>query len=293
DALLEELSPGQWSRLRRVSHDDLLSVEAPGKRADAPTVVAEHELFATSENAISVTEAPTPGPASAPQPGGVIPWASFSNLSVNAAGAVRTEEGWEMWTHAITGNPNIVGNKGFHGGGAGNKSMFGTDFVTGMALADLTSLSFDYALRTAGNDHILGRPYVNLLIDMNGDGSLLKIGVFDVASNALLNLLTDAVTSGPKDHEYTRTWVGGGKIKIVNELAGVTPAIDLAAGWLNKVFEIADIVAQYPNAKLARAFPADNGLPADLTMPPLWLVVGDSNYARYSRVIIREVRVNG
>ena len=71
------------------------------------------------------------------------------------------------------------------------------------------------------------------------------------------------------------------------------PSIDLGAGWLNKVFLIPDILAQYPDAKLTRAFPADNGLPADLTMPPLWLVVGDSNYTRYSRVIVREVRVNG
>ena len=293
DAALEELAPGQWSRLRRVSHDDLLVVESPAVRAGCPTVVAEHELLAASEAVINLAESTATSTGVAPmQPGGVIPWASFSNLSVNAAGAHHVE-GWEMWTHAIVGNPNVAGNKGFHGTGAGNKAMLGTDFVDGMPLGDFTALSFRYALRTAGNDHILGRPYVNLLIDVNGDGSLYKIGVLDAATNPQLNLLTDVADAGATDHEYTRSWIGGGKIKIVNELAGVTPSIDLGAGWLNKVFLIPDILAQYPDAKLTRAFPADNGLPADLTMPPLWLVVGDSNYTRYSRVIVREVRVNG
>jgi hypothetical protein len=117
-----------------------------------------------------------------------------------------------------------------------------------------------------GNTHILNRPYVNILIDVNGDGTT--------------------------DHEYQLSWIGAGKLKIVNELPGVTPAVDLGAGWHNKVFQVSDILAVYPDAKLARAFPADNGLPADLTMPPLWLVLGDSTYTRYSRVLLREVRLN-
>jgi hypothetical protein len=295
DAALEALAPGQWSRLWRVSHDDLLAVQSPGTRTGCPTVIAEHELLAVDSSAIAITATTdsTTGSSLVAQPGGVIPWAAWTNLSVNAAGATRSEEGWELWTHAITGNPNAAGNKGFHGSGAGNKAMLGTDFVDGMPLGDLSSLSIRYAVRTAGNDHILGRPYVNLLIDVNGDGSLYKIGVLDAATNPLLNLLGDVADAGPTDHEYTRSWVGGGKLKIVAELAGVTPAVDEGPGWLNKVFLIPDVLAQYPDAKLVRAFPADNGLPADLTMPPLWLVIGDSNYTRYSRVILREVRVNG
>jgi len=292
DAALEELAPGQWSRLHRVSHDDLLAVQAPGVRAGCLTVVAEHELH-TTEGVLTLGESTAAqGTAGPIQPGGVIPWPSFTNLSVNASGATRTEAGFEMWCHAITGNPNVAGNKGFHGGGAGNMAILGTDFVEGMGLGDFTSLAVSYALRSAGNDDILGRPYVNLLIDVNGDGSLLKIGVLDASSNLPLNLLTDVPSGGATDHEYTRSWIGGGKIKVVDELVGVTPSIDLGAGWLNKVFLISDILAEYPDAKLVSAFPADNGLPADLTMPPLWLVLGDSTYTRYSRVVIRQVSVN-
>jgi len=293
DAALSELAPGQWSSPVRVSHDDLLAVQSPSLRAGCPTVVAEHELVPVSDMISLSSTAVSPSTGGAIQPGGVIPWASFTNLSVNAAGAVRTEEGWEMWTHAITGNPNAAGNKGFHGGGAGNKSMLGTDFIDDMALGDLTSFSVRYGLRTAGNDHALNRPYVNVLIDVNGDGSLYKIGVFDAHSNPSLNLLTEISEAGATEHEYLRSWIGAGKIKIVNELAGVVPVVNLGPGWLNKVFTISDILAVYPDAKLVRAFPADGGLPADLTLPALWLVVGDSTYTRYSRIIVREVRVNG
>jgi hypothetical protein len=294
DASLEQLLPGQWSTPRRVSHDDLLAVLSPPVRAGCPTVIAEHELLPVTE-AQHLANAAATAPPPPTQPMGAIPWATFSDYSVNAAGADRSDAGYLMWTHAISGNPNVIGNKGFHGIGTGNKAMLGTDApaLLGLPLAQLTALSARYALRTAGNTHILNRPYINILIDVNGDGTLYKIGVLDRDPNPALNLLVDVAQADPTDHEYQLSWIGAGKLKIVNELPGVTPAVDLGAGWHNKVFQISDILAVYPDAKLARAFPTDNGLPADLTMPPLWLVLGDSTYTRYSRVLLREVRLNG
>jgi hypothetical protein len=293
DASLEQLLPGQWSTPRRVSHDDLLAVLSPPVRAGCPTVIAEHELLPVTEaQHLATAAAPTTPPLT--QPAGAIPWLTFSDYSVNAAGAERSDAGYLMWTHAISGNPNVIGNKGFHGIGTGNKAMLGTDApaLLGLHLAQLTALSARYALRTAGNAHILNRPYINILIDVNGDGTLYKIGVLDRDPNPALNLLVDVAQADPTDHEYQLSWIGAGKLKIVNELPGVTPAVDLGAGWHNKIFQVSDILAVYPDAKLARAFPADNGLPADLTMPPLWLVLGDSTYTRYSRVLLREVRLN-
>jgi hypothetical protein len=287
DAAFQKLAPGQWSAPVRVSHDDLLAVQSPPVRVGCPAVVADHELLPIDQHALAPAAAPSP--LSPPIQPGAIPMAAWTNLSVNAAGATRSEDGWDLWTHAITGNSNVAGNKGFHGAGAGNKAMLGTHAADGLPLGQLTALTIRYGLRTAGNNHILGRPYINLLLDLHGDGTFLKVGVLDPDTNPALNLLVDVAQGDPTDHEYQRSWVGGGKLKIVNELAGVTPAIDLGAGWLNKIFLIADILAVYPAAKLTTAFPADNGLPADLTMPPLWLVLGDSNYLRYSRVIIREV----
>jgi hypothetical protein len=207
-------------------------------RAGCPTVIAEHELLPITEAQLLATaSAPTTPPPT--QPAGAIPWATFSDYSVNAAGADRHEAGYLMWTHAITGNSNVIGNKGFHGIGTGNKAMLGTDApaLLGLPLAQLTALSARYALRTAGNAHILNRPYINILIDVNGDGTLYKIGVLDRDPNPALNLLVDVAQADPTDHEYQLSWIGAGKLKIVNELPGVTPAVDLGAGWHNKVFQ--------------------------------------------------------
>ncbi len=290
DFVSQEIQPGQWSAPRRVSHDDLLSVESPGKRADAPTVVVDHELLPTTTgfSQLLLSEpGPEPEPGT-PPPAGILPLDGWVNVSVNAAGAIVTSVGLELWTHAISGNAP----GGFVGTGIGNKAICGSDFLDGLSLSALTSLSIRFANRTPGNSSLLNTPYINLVIDLHGDGTQFKIGVLDVALNPSLSLLTDVSVAGPTDHEILRSWVGGGKIKIVNELAGVSPVISLGVGWLNKVFVISDIIAEYPNAKLASAFPGDNGLPADLSLPSILLVLGDSNYALYSRVLVRSVSVN-
>ncbi|MBK8262798.1 MAG: hypothetical protein IPK80_15870 [Nannocystis sp.] len=84
DAALEQLLPGQWSTPRRVSHDDLLAVLSPPVRVGCPTVIAEHELLPITEAQLLATaSAPTTPPPT--QPAGAIPWATFSDYSVNAA----------------------------------------------------------------------------------------------------------------------------------------------------------------------------------------------------------------
>ncbi|MBK8262797.1 MAG: hypothetical protein IPK80_15865 [Nannocystis sp.] len=80
--------------------------------------------------------------------------------------------------------------------------------LLGLPLAQLTALSVRYALRTAGNAYILNRPYINILIDINGDGTHSKIGVFDRDPNPALNLLVDVAQADPTDHEYLLSWVG-------------------------------------------------------------------------------------
>jgi hypothetical protein len=82
---------------------------------------------------------------------------------------------------------------------------------------------------------------------------------------------------------------------VVLEVPGVTPVENEGAGWLNKVYTIADIMALYSNATFRHVSPADNGLPADLCMPSLWLNLGDSadsGGAAYARAPIRRVTLN-
>lgn len=136
DVNFEALKPGQWSRPHRVSHDDLLVVTSPGKRNDAATVVAEHELLPLSGFApVVACETSEPGTAEdTPVFAGSIPLEAWINLSVNAAGAIMSNAGIELWTHGITGN--LAG--GFVGSGTGNKAMCGTHALDGMPLSGLT-----------------------------------------------------------------------------------------------------------------------------------------------------------
>ncbi|MBK8264981.1 MAG: hypothetical protein IPK80_27035 [Nannocystis sp.] len=145
---------------------------SPPVRAGCPTVIAEHELLPVTE-AQHLANAAAPAAAPPTQPMGAIPGSPLATTPSTPLSADRSDAGYLMWTHAISGNPNVIGNKGFHGIGTGNKAMLGTDApaLLGLPLAQLTALSARYALRTAGNTHILNRPYINILIDVNGDGT--------------------------------------------------------------------------------------------------------------------------
>jgi hypothetical protein len=261
-------------------------------RVGCPTVIAEHELLPVTE-AQHLANAAAPAAAPPTQPMGAIPWPPLATTPSTPPAPIATKPATSCGRTRSAATPTSSATRAFTASAPATRPCSApTPPLLGLPLAQLTALSARYALRTAGNAHILNRPYINILIDVNGDGTLYKIGVLDRDPNPALNLLVDVAQADPTDHEYQLSWIGAGKLKIVNELAGVTPAVDLGAGWHNKVFHVSDILAVYPDAKLARAFPADNGLPADLTMPPLWLVLGDSTYTRYSRVLLREVRLN-
>ncbi|MCB0969778.1 MAG: hypothetical protein KDB37_23295, partial [Ilumatobacter sp.] len=61
DAVLEEVAVGEWSRLRRVSHDDLLAVQSSAARVGCPTVIAEHELVAAGDASTLMAEGTATG----------------------------------------------------------------------------------------------------------------------------------------------------------------------------------------------------------------------------------------
>lgn len=285
---------GQWSPRFVVSHDDRIAISSPSLRPGVGAIVADIELVPASAlgdacRSSCSTETGT-STTSGIAPGGLVSQNEWENFSVNAAGASQTNGGWEMWTHAQSTNPA----GGFGGGQTGNKSILATGVFDGWRLSQLTAIEIRYACRSAGVSSLLNHPYVNVLIDVNGDGSLYKIGVIDRTNNPSTNLLNQvSVGATPEAHEYTLTWVGGGRIKIVNLIAGVTPVVDVGATWHSKVYTIDDIVAQYPNATIVRAYPNDSGLPANQELPGFWLNLGDSAYTENSRVLIRGVRING
>ncbi|MCA9719253.1 MAG: hypothetical protein KC468_31580, partial [Myxococcales bacterium] len=145
-----QVAAGQWSPPFQLSHDDLLALETPALRAGCTSCVADIELLPGRDAAVVVSTAAAS--AGSTVAAGTVPRSAWIDRSVNAAGATPREDGWLLWTHAITGNPNAAGNKGFHGTGAGNKGILSTSYADELPLGDLQSLVIRYASLTAGND---------------------------------------------------------------------------------------------------------------------------------------------
>lgn len=300
EAFLATVPRGAWSPWLPMSHDDALALQTDSPPATAPVVHADVEVewsrTLASECCHGSASLSADEGESTPV-GGAIPFGAWSDYSVNAAGARLSDEGWTLFTHGITGNQP----GGFGAAQAGNKVVFGTDFgLVDQPITALQNLSIRYADRRPAETSILANPYVNFVVDINGDGSEYKILVLDqYDTNAALNLLTKASVAGtvPEDHEYTLTWVGGGRVKVVgpnaDPLPGVTPVEDEGNGsWLLKVYTLTDIIAVFPNAKFAHAFPDDPGLPNGVCLPTTLLVLGDSGWTRYASVLVRRVTLN-
>ncbi|MBK8263781.1 MAG: hypothetical protein IPK80_20900 [Nannocystis sp.] len=119
--------------------------------------------------------------------------------------------------------------QGFHGIGTGNKAMLGTDapILLGLPLAQLTSRS---ASATPCAPQATPTSSIVRTSTFSSTSTATAISTRSASSIAiltpLLNLLVDVAQADPTDHEYLLSWVGAGKLKIVNELAGVTPAVD-------------------------------------------------------------------
>ena len=52
------------------------------------------------------------------------------------------------------------------------------------------------------------------------------------------------------------------------------------------------VLAQYPQARIVRAFPNDNGLPRDTILSGLLINLGDSTYEKNAKALIERVRFN-
>ena len=302
---IADIGTSEWSPWIDVAPTDRIAIQSPAIRVGASALVADIELAPVVPGDCCIIPAGAGSSTSTSNTqlvqGGVVPVGEYENMSVNAAGGRLAPSGWEMFTTAVT--TNAAG--GFVGGGTGNKSLLTTDFaLLNRPLNVLQSLRIAYQNRRPAETSILGSPYVNFMVDLLGDGTDIRVFVLDqFPSNSVLNLLNKASvgSTAPEDQEFTLTWIGGGRVKVVNLLAGVTPVEDEGASWLEKVYAIGNvgdaagtsILAEYPNAKFTHAYPADGGLPADLCLRATTLVLGDSNWTKYAHVLIRELNING
>jgi hypothetical protein len=215
------------------------------------------------------------------------------DFSVNAG---RVENAWSdaPVLHTQTKNP---GAGGYNGGGQGSKSILGFNVGDGLALSLLLSVAWTWFNLVPYVSTPFG-VYLNLIVDLFGNGTLYKILVVDPSSVPALNNGTTILNvdgSRTTSIDFATEWV-----LVVNDVPGYppgipAPAVNLVPGgsWLNRSYRLADIAAAYPLAVLRRANTLDGGLPLATVTPAMLLCTGDSGNNRVHAMKVTDVLFNG
>ena len=190
----------------------------------------------------------------------------------------------------------------YNGGGVGNKSILGFKGLSGVPLASIVSIVFDWMpLSITPPAPLLF--YANLIVDLGG-GAGIRVFVIDTDPAVVGPLNTGVVTSpAPGVLRMTHT-PAVNFVQIVNAFGPVPPAIapvpvPVAAGapagpWQASSFSYASILAAYPGATLIDASSGDGGLPkAPTVTPALMLLQGDSSNLQMRASAMVQMLVNG
>lgn len=225
-----------------------------------------------------------------PAPGGGGAGFTFPNrvdCSVNSARVDGANNDAPI-LRTLTGAP-LAG--GYNGGGTGSKSILGIDAGHLLPLGALVSLDYRITNLMAYNAAPWPLAYVNLLVDVNGDGSLLKVFIIDPQSlPALLQTTNTPNLDGSTTVEFD---AASNLVLIVGFLPPVVPTVNLGPSFLQQGFSLASVLASYPLARLARLNTLDGGLPKVQTLPPFLLVNGDSTNNRTIATRLQAIRLNG
>lgn len=199
--------------------------------------------------------------------------ADIVDLSVNQASAGLASDGDGLQLRAEAGD-NDAG--GFNGSGTGNKSIAGLPGYDGLALSEFVGVACETRL-VAGT----WSPYWNLVLDLDGTGSTLKIIVASSSSDgAPEDLGGDVWRYAFAAHEAQWSAVGGLDDLLPSHLAGETGSLT-------------DVLAVYPDAVLRDATTGDNGMPAGVETTALMLIVGDSLNTSEAEQRVTAIEVNG
>ena len=230
---------------------------------------------------------------------------SLADFSVNAAGV---DGGYADGSIVLrTGaRPNAVG--AFHGGGTGNKSIFGVFGFAGLPMADLVSVAYTWQnvagsggpfFNPSGGPSVL-TPYVNVLVDFDplGAHDLRVLVLLDDSLNGAITAAIGSYSNPGGLNVLTYSWTSAQDCLVVGSTPGTIPGgvsahVTVGADWKERAYRWADLVAANPAAVLVDAFPADGGLPAGAVMPSILLVSGDSGNTQRSGKRITALVVNG
>ncbi len=241
-----------------------------------------------------------------------IPFPGRVELSVNKS-QIENYQGVIPSLRTQTG-PNLTG--AYEGGGTGNKAILGFRGFTGLPLGSFTGLDFTWedlipettllltapvvwdppaGPPTVGSSAIGLLPFINLIVDMNGDGSLIKI--FNMSQTLPPTSDTNfTVTSLGTDRWNYAFDPAVNTFEIVLGLPPVPvvdPVIDDGPSWFDKAYLMADVLAAYPDATLIDIASGDGGMPKDVVTPGIVLAMGGSSNVDAALKIVEQITING
>lgn len=221
------------------------------------------------------------------------------DCSVNSA-HVESLYGKAPVLHAQPGG-NVAG--GFNGGGLGNKCILGFRVGNLLPLGSLSGFKYTWRDLNPATPGIA--TYVNLVLDVNGNGSAYKIAVVDPASPPGLG--NGTTVTNPDGTKTTTFDAATMNLLIVLGLPvpplppggpgfvpPTVPGAPLPGGWPSNSWSIAAILAAYPACRLAEASSLDGGLPkAPNTTPAFMIITADSINMLVRAFRITDIEFNG
>lgn len=196
----------------------------------------------------------------------------------------------------------------FHGGGTGNKAIYGVFGYDHTPMGGLQSVAYTWQnvagsggpfFNPSGGPSVL-TPYVNVIVDFDPLGAH-DVRVLVLLDDSLNGVITAAIGSYSNPGGFnmlTYSWTAAQDCLIVGSTPGTIPGgvaahVSVGPAWPERAYRWADLVSANPAAVLVDAFPADGGLPAGAVLPSILLVSGDSGNTQRSGKRITAMTVNG
>lgn len=196
-----------------------------------------------------------------------------------------------MFTQTGTNPPD-----GFNGGGVGNKSILGFRNFDKLKLQLLSTVEWICKDLTSeipiAPNGAQGIPYLNLIVDVNGDDTLYKIFI---SSYGLSPAQINNIQSTPlgADRFKYKVDYSTNYFNIVGGLPPVVPIVSIGPGTFSNAYRMQDVLASYPNARLRNINSGDGGLPRAMPTAGVILCSGDSVNVAQGAKLIESMKVNG
>lgn len=224
---------------------------------------------------------------------------TFVDFSVNQASVKTVGNGPPLLqTRVFTNDPGA-----FNGSGTGNKAILGID-LTG-PLSNYESVEIEYINLQGDVEPIFGgsasneSPYINLQVDINGDGSSILLfsiinyddSVPEQYSNGAYRIVDEVRAT------YNVSWNSDMTVNVVGvtngaDLGGITPVYSAGPNWQAKYWSFQDILAANPDAKIVNYRNLDNGFPVSAVIAGMSINSGDSAQQVFSSKLMTVLKIN-